>query len=134
MSNWVKNLLRYGSCTLFEAAIFAIYLNAWQMVDMSTQDICRTIADCMTVSGVLMLSVAGMLWASNEGALDGVGYVVSFMIRSLIPGRRLERDERYAEYVERRREKPIRGYAFLVIYGGCSLAIGLVFTALFYVV
>ena len=135
MSSGVKTgLIKYGCCALFVGLICWVYLSLRDVSNLTQQDVLRMIADCLTISGVLLLMAGCMVWVSNEGALDGLGYVVSFAMRSLIPGKRVDRDERYADYVERRREKRIKGYGFLFISGGVVTGLALIFTALFYLV
>ena len=65
-------------------------------------------------------------------ALDAIGYMISGVIRFLIPAGQLKH-EKYADYVERRREKgPVKGFGFLFVTGSVFMAAALVFIALFY--
>jgi hypothetical protein len=94
----------------------------------------RILCDAFTVPGLLLIIFGSLLWVSNTGALDGLMYAVTTAVRFLIPGGRLKMEEKYGDYVERRREKPVRGYGFLLISGCVTMAISLVFMALFYAV
>jgi hypothetical protein len=75
--------------------------------------------------------VGGLSWASSQGALDGLGYVVHVLGKSLIPGKRME-ILKYNEYVMEKREKTPVGFGFLFISGAVVMAISLVFLILFY--
>ena len=112
----------------------AVYIGLRDFAGAELTEKFRMISDALTIPGVLLVMAGCMLWASNQGALDGLGYVTSFMIRGLIPGGRGKKDERYADYVERKRSNPVRGYSFLFISGGIAIALSLVFVALFYLV
>ncbi len=133
MSDRLKvNLVKYGCCAIFVAVAAGLYIAPRDFVGSALVDQFLILCDAFTIPGILLLMVGFLVWVSNEGALDGVTYAVRFAVFSLIPGRRLERDEKYSEYVERRRGKKVRGYGFLFVSGAVTLAISLVFMALFY--
>ena len=126
MSDHVKKgLIRYGSCVLFVAAMLAWFLCR---VDWNTGDwklILRMACDGLTVSGILLLCVGGLIWATNEGALDGIGYALKSTAHMFVPaGSR--KHERYSEYVEKRKEKRVKGYGFLLISGGITLGLAVI--------
>ena len=128
------NLIKYGSCLAFALVLGALYLSDKGLLTLSLQMQLRYISDVFYVSGVLLVMTGSLIWASNEGALDGVSYGLSMAVRSLIPGGRAKRDERYGDYVARRRQKNVKGYGFLFLAGGILLTIGLVLTAVYYAV
>ncbi len=126
MSDHVKKgLIRYGSCALFVAAMLAWFLCR---VDWSAGDwklILRMACDGLTVSGILLLCVGGLIWATNEGALDGIGYALKSTAYMFVPGGG-RKHERYSEYVEKRKEKRVKGYGFLLISGGITLGLAVI--------
>lgn len=127
-------LIKYG-CSIGFVVLFAwLYLTAQDYENATQMDRYRLLCDALSVPGVLLIMFGGLVWAANEGALLGVGYVIRFAIFSLIPGKRLERDEKYGDYVARKSEKKISGYGFLFFSGLASLTVGIVFLALFYTV
>ena len=131
MSDKAKTrLVKYGVCAAFTAVMVWLYLWLRETPDGFVLWM-RVLCDAFTMPAVILLCVGGLVWASNEGALDGVGYLVSYMTKALIPGKRKE-IEKYADYVERKREKRGGGFGFLLISGAVVLAIALVFLALFY--
>ncbi len=91
----------------------------------------RMLCDAFTIPGLLMLMFALLLTISNEGALDGLGYVAVNGLKMLIPGAATKM-ERYLEYVERRRKNRAKGYGFLYVVGAVFLTIAAVFLLLFY--
>ncbi len=91
----------------------------------------RMLCDAFTIPGVVLLMSGALMSVANAGALEGVGYVLSQGFGMLIPGKGLG-TETYEEYIERKREKRVKGYGFLYISGALFLAVALVFIILFY--
>ena len=121
---------RYALCGLFVALLaggmlgrgdFSYAPNRW-----------RLWCDAFTVPGVLLLCAGALAWASSLGALDGLRYSLSLAVKALIPGRRLQKEESYGDYVARRRQNAAGGYGCMLISGGISVAISLLFLALYY--
>lgn len=134
MSKRIKVLLiKYGSCAAFVGLLAYLYISLRDFAGEELVEQYRILCDAFTIPGVLLIMFGAMIWALNTGALDGITYAVTFAFRSLIPGGRY-RDEKFADYVERRREKRVKGYGFLLISGGAAMAIAMVFYALFYTV
>ncbi len=133
MSSVLKNrLIKYGCSGLFIALFAGSYVAANAEVAQLPVDWYRILCDAFSVPGILLILVGGLLWIAGQGALDGVVYCVRWAVFSLIPGKRLERDMRYAEYVEAKQDKRPSGYGFLFFSGLFSMAIALVFLVLFY--
>lgn len=132
MSKRLKVVLaKYGGCTAFVALMVWLYISLRDVSKATLLDWYRMLSDAFTVPGMLLLMAGCLVWISNLGALDGLAYAVSFAFRSLIPGGRYK-DEKYADYVERHREKRIKGYGFLFVAGGVTMALAIVFLLLFY--
>lgn len=132
MSKRVKVLLaRYGGSATFVGFMAWLYISLRDFDGAKLVDKYRMLSDAFTVPGILLLMFGCLIWISNLGALDGLAYAVSFAIRSLIPGARYK-DEKYGDYVERKRENRVKGYGFLFISGGVTMAVAIVFMILFY--
>ena len=125
-------LTKYVSAFAFVAVMAYIYIGARDFAGASLVVKYWILCDALTIPGILLIMAGALVWVSNMGALDGISYALTHTLRSLIPGMRARSDEKYADYVERRREKPIRGYGFLVIAGCITMAAALVFMALFF--
>ena len=130
-----KNLLKYGITS--GIALLLAYLFVDFRVDFSDLsgitrlDWYRYLCDAFTIPGLVLVMLGCLMSLSNQGALDGVGYIASVGIKMLIPGAALNM-EKYAEYKERRRENRTKGYGFLYVVGFAFLALALLFMALFY--
>ena len=98
--------------------------------DQNTMNRYKILCDAFTIPGLMMLMFAGLLSVSNEGALDGVSYVVKQGFR-MLTFRGLG-TEKYLDFVERRRDNRLQGYGFLYIVGAAFMVIALIFMALFY--
>lgn len=90
------------------------------------------LCDALTVPGALLLCAGALVWVSNLGALDGVRYGLRLAYRALIPGKRLQKEENYRDYVTARRGRPVKGYGFLLISGTVTIAASLLLLMLYY--
>ena len=131
MSKWQIRLIKYGCSAVVVGLIVWAYLAGHPIGAEKLHDQYRILCDAFTIPGILFLMIGCLVWASGQGALDGLGYVLSFATKSLIPGKRKE-VERYYDYVQRKREKRTKGYGFLLITGLVTLAVAMVFFALFF--
>lgn len=93
----------------------------------------RWISDGLTLPSVTLLSAGLLIWVSNAGALDLLGYSGRFMMQLFLPASK-KRYGTYGDYVAEKQEKRIKGYGFLLISGAISLAVTFVFIALFFTV
>ena len=125
---WTK----YVSAFVFIAVLAYIYIANRDFSGASLVVKYWILCDALTIPGILLIMIGALVWVSNMGALDGIAYALAFTFRSLVPGLRGRRDEKYADYVERRRENPVRGYGFLLMSGSITMAVALVFMALFF--
>lgn len=90
----------------------------------------RILCDAFTLPGVLMLAIGALVAVANEGIFNGIGYALSHLVKALtFRGRE---QERYYDYVERKRARRASGYGFLFIVGAGFMAISLIFLVLFY--
>ena len=130
-----KNLIKYGisvSLALLMAYAFvALRVDFEHPEETALVDWYRIVCDAFTVPGLLFLMFGAFMSLSNEGALDGLGYVCVNGLKMLIPGGAMKM-ERYKEYLERRRANRVKGYGFLYVMGLGCMAIAGVFMALFY--
>ena len=133
MKNGRTLLLKYGITAAIGGSM------AWSVLDLhgftqaqTLADKYRILADAFTIPGVVILLSGVLVLIANEGMFEGISYAVSYAVKMLIPGVSKEQ-ERYADYVERRREKgPVKGIGFLFVTGGVFMAAALLFIALFY--
>ena len=130
-----KNLIKYGisvSLALLMAYAFvALRVDFEHPEETALVDWYRIVCDAFTVPGLLFLMFGAFMSLSNEGALDGLGYVCVNGLKMLIPGGGMK-TETFKDYLERRRNNRVRGYGFLYVTGFGCLAIAAVFMILFY--
>ena len=134
MSLLKKNILKYGVSTAI--ALSLAYLFVSMRVDFQNpsatplMDWYRILCDAFTIPGLTFVMVGCLVSLSNQGALDGIGYAATVAFRMLIGAG--ARQERYKEYLERRRANRLTGYGFLYIVGAACMAVAAVFLILFY--
>ena len=130
-----KNLIKYGisvSLALLMAYAFvALRVDFEHPEKTELMQWYLVLCDAFTVPGLLYLMFGCFMSLSNQGAMDGLGYVTANAIKMLIPGGATKM-ERYKEYLERRRANRVKGYGFLYVVGAGCMAIAGVFMALFY--
>ena len=134
-SSLKKNLIKYGISVGISLLLAYVYIasrvDLRNLSQVAPVDLYLIICDAFTVPGLLLLMSGLLMSISNMGALDGLSYVTGNGFKMLIPGPG-KKPESFREFLERRREKRIRGYGFLYITGlGCT-AISLIFMVLFY--
>lgn len=137
MSERGKSLLiRYGVTTLVGALMAAgvYFIRGGFQENVTLVERYRLLCDVFSVPGVLLVAFALLIFVSNEGMFTIFTYSFSYVFRSLIPGGLAKyKHERYADYVERKREKgALTGYSCVTITGLAFLAVAGVFMYLFY--
>lgn len=134
MSRSVKNLLKYGLTTMVGGLMVWAVLNLHGYVNaVETSERLRILADAFTIPGTVITLFGVLVILSNEGAFEGVSYILGYTFRMLIPGRAGERPQKYADYVLQRREKgKVTGFGFLFVVGGVFLLLAILFTVLFF--
>ena len=125
-------LVKYGLCALFVAVMAFAYLQPRNFAGAEIKEQYRLLCDALTVPGVLLLCAGMLVWVSNLGALDGLSYGLRLAFRALIPGKRLQKEENYHDYVAARQAKRARGYGFLLISGAATVVLSLFLLGLYY--
>ncbi len=111
--------------------ISVAYICAYDISDMELVDKYRILCDAFSLPGMLMILFGGLMWCSSKGTLDFLGFSLQWLVKSIIPGKRLEKDERYGDYVVRQREKRKGGYSCMFVAGIFFLLTSFVFYLLF---
>ena len=125
-------LTKYGLCALFVAVMAYFYLLSRDFAGAVDRERYQLLCDALTVPGVLLVCAGALVWVSNLGALDGILYGLRLAFRALIPGKRLQKEENYRDFVAGRQEKRVKGYGFLLITGAVTMAASLLFLGLYY--
>ena len=124
-------LLKYGIGSAVALLLAAVMLIAKWSEIKTIQDQYRILSDGFTIPGLFYVFASIMMLVTNEGALNGIGFILSYTVKRLIPGRHGEQ-ENYGRYVERKKRNQVTGYSFLFVIGGVCLALSVLFTVLFY--
>ena len=129
-----KNLIKYGTSFLLGGGLFCLYLFTREFPTAEASENFRMLSDAATIPGLLFTMFGALIWAASLGSMDGLAYGLGYALHALIPGARNVKEETYADYVAKRREKYAnsRGYGFLLVTGLIFLAIAGIFIALFY--
>lgn len=92
----------------------------------------QILADGFTVSGLMFLMFAGLMFVSGEGGLIGITYVFRNVVLWFIPGGRL-RQETYRDYRERKISKVNKSSDHCILVTGLAFfAIGVILTVIWY--
>ena len=125
----VKYLIYFGIAALITVVVFAIH-------GFFTDDLANNIlvlADGFSVSGLLLVLFAGMLFVTSKGALLGVGFILRNTILAWIVPMGRSKQELYKDYRERK-IKEIKKFADfgMLIIGLVYLVAGIVFNVIWY--
>lgn len=132
MSKRTLSVIKYAAGAAFTVLAGGLYLHWHDFSEAElTQKYCL-LSDALSIPGYLMLFSGLFIWTLNQGALDGLSYCLKTAVDSLIPGKRIHKGERYGDYVERKRQKRITGYGFLLISGAIALALSIPFLLMYY--
>ena len=126
-----NNLIKYGSCLATGLLVAYGYLSGCDFFKLEQVDQYRLLSDAFMIPGFFMVAIGLIIFLSNEGAFHGIGFVLGKTVSFLLPFLHKQRDEKYAEYVERKSSKPTVGYSFLFICGCLFLAVSIVFVMLY---
>lgn len=130
---WKGRVIKYGLSILFCALLIWISVKSSNYASASLVERYKIWCDAFTIPGLLLILLGLLVWISNQGALDGLSYALQGMFRMFIPGAGLRQNmETYYDYLKRKEKKRVKGYGFLFIVGGSSMAVALVFLNLFY--
>lgn len=89
--------------------------------------------DGFSVSGILFLSVALMMWIAGAGAFDMLGYAVKKGLHHIIPGRFGGDNETFYDYKQKKREKRSSGVIKrTAAVGAADFAIGFILIVVWY--
>lgn len=128
-------LVKYGLSIAI--TLLMAYLYLVQRVDLSIPsttaklDLYKALCDAFTIPGFLFILMGALMSLSCQGALDGISFVMMYAFKMLIPGKGHERP-RYWDFVEEKNAKRPKGFGFLYVVGGITVAISLVFYGLYY--
>lgn len=132
----VKTILKYTIAALVGGIVAYIVTRTYGLANAETlQDKYKILSDAFTIPAVLLLMNGLLFWVVRQGALDSIAYALKYGLRTLLPGGGLKSEEKYYDYVMRKREEraETKGSGrFLFIVGGVFAIVAAVFIILFY--
>lgn len=124
----IKYAVCFGIASLITVIVFWIKGFFTDSIAVNIQ----ILSDGFTVSGLLLVMFAGMVFLSGEGAFLGIGFVLRNAFLWFIPGGRAKQ-ELYVDYRERKLSKLKKAKDGCVfITGLVFLIIGIIFTVIWY--
>ena len=131
-----KKAKRYVITSIIAFAITVILLvvSGFFSVELSYREKIKVLADAFTVPGIMLVAFGALTYVSTEGIFDGVSYAGRLAFRALVPGMRNNPVEKYGDYKLAKNEKRAKGYSYLFFIGLAFAFIGVIFTALFFII
>lgn len=125
-----NNLLKYGIGILIGLLTVAAYLGNNPLDGQNTMQTYRILSDAFAVPGLLAILGGALMWVSANGALDGISYVLKYVVTRFNPFKR-DPVGSYRDYVAEKDQKRTKGYGFLFLIGLLFLAVSVVFLYLY---
>ena len=128
-----KNLLlKYAVCIGVALLItVAVFWSKGFFTDSAAVNI-QILSDGFFVSGIVVSSVAGLLFLGGEGMFISIGFVLRNVVLTFSPGGR-KKHERYADYRARKLEGLKKEGDHCILVTGLSfLALGVLFSVIWY--
>ncbi len=121
-----KKITGYALCAVFGAAVFILIcrLNHYTELE-SDQERLRVLCDAFTIPGLLLVALAGLIYAANNGAFYGISYGLRTAKQILLPFLPNEY-VKYRDYIAKKKEKKVTGYRFIFITGLVFFIIGII--------
>ncbi|MBR2971547.1 MAG: DUF3899 domain-containing protein [Clostridia bacterium] len=118
-----KGLLKYVACFgIASLIVFLCYL-PWR-----NEHILAGLSNGFFVSGVLFLSIAGMLYISSEGGFIGISFVLHSVVQWFVPLAR-KNHESYAKFRERKLGQNSKPVDFAILITGIIfMLVGIILT------
>ena len=129
-----KKLKKYSFATLAGLIVTVCLLSSFNFFsgELSLEEGMKALSDSFMVPGAMFLAFGALVFVSTHGMFDGISYAGMFAVRALVPGMRRGEVQKYGDYKVAKDEKRATGYGFILIVGLGFLAVGLIFTILFF--
>lgn len=115
------------------ALIVACFFIEAPYKEKGAADVIGKISNCFTVPGVILFGIGGLSYVSHKGGFDGIGYAFSnFGLHNLWVTRHPKRYKNLYEYKEAKEQKGRKWLPESLFIGLASLALGVVFLIIYY--
>lgn len=103
--------------------------------ETDVREIMEKISNCFTVSGVVIAGIGGLSYVSHLGGYDGIGYAFSnFSLHNIWVSKQPKKYKSLYEYKEAKDKKGRKWLPEALIIGLVSIAIGIVFLVVYYII
>ena len=128
-----KTIVKYVAATIVFAlaTLFCLSLRGAFGGTHSKSELFGILSDSFVIPGIIGIMVFILVWISTTGFFDMITYGLSIAGRSLIPGMRIYKEERFADYKERKEKNRLSGYSFLLFVSVGFTLVGIVFLMLY---
>lgn len=128
-TNWIRIVLLIV-CVLGITLWISSAQGLFKQTDKS--EIFKILSDAFFIPGVLVFGMGALIWCGNEGTFDMLAYGVRQFFGLF---KRNPLDEKYKSFYDYREAKKQRkkSFGYLLIIGGCCLALSALFAYLYYV-
>lgn len=127
-----KNIIKYGSLVIVTVLYVLYYLSDNNFTSVILKQKYLLLSNAFFVPGILFLLVGLLIVLANNGATDGIIYVLQRANQILNPFSDKTKKLNYREFVLERRGKEHSGTGFVLVVGIIDVIIALVFVYLFY--
>ena len=114
----------------FASLCFLLLRGAFS-TEYGTAELFGILSDAFALPGIIGIMVFLLVWISSTGFFDTLSYGLNVAARSFIPGMRIYRDEKFADYKERKDKNRPKGYSFLLVVGSGFTLVGVIFLILY---
>lgn len=126
-----SKLIRYGIASAIGLAIAYLVLRNYGFFTAETmQERYFCLHNACTIPGILLAFSGILVWISQQGMFDFLGYAGKMMVDMFKPN---AEHLRYGDYVVNKQEKRNKGgFGFLLITGSAFLVLAVLFLVLYY--
>lgn len=123
----LKKLYAYGITIALGILLGYLYLLSNPLSDApDTETKLVFLCNAAFIPGILFVLSGLLVWCTGKGSIDGLTYSLGLFFKTINPFGRIEKHEKYHEYVERKNQKRLKGYSFLFFCGGGFLILSVV--------
>ncbi len=126
-----KLLIKYAVTAAFSAipVLLILWLLGLSSAETAVEKY-RILSDAFAVPGVVLMLFAGLVWVSNDGFFDGLGYAFSRVRGMFIPMAKIKHQTYYDYKMEKRGKEP-HHFWHLFLVGLAYTLIAVVFLMLY---
>lgn len=127
-----KDALQYIITAAIGLVIAAVIICTGKIWTLETKDILHLLINAFFAPGVFIAGIGLLVFASNEGAFDMLGFAVTKLADLF---RRDYKSRKYKDFYEYRNIKHENAHsmAFMLIVGVVFIAVSLILTAVYYI-